>query len=135
MELSVPGQEDQAAVLALRRWSVSDAVREAFREGPDGRVGGDVVRLEAEAALADEAVPFAFDEHRLRDAVELRVFVLPTEVPALHEGVSDYRPRGKGGEEGERLPQLAELVVRLRRDELAVDLLVRCRHGQVQLRR
>src|SRR6266702_2432554 len=135
MELSVPGQEDHAAVLALRRWSVSDAVREAFREGPDGRVGGDVVRLEAEAALADEAVAFAFDEHWLRDAVELRVFVLPTEVPSLHERVSDHRPRGKGGEEGERLPQLAELVVRLRRDELAVDLLVRSGHGDVQLRR
>src|SRR5712691_11223058 len=129
MELAVPGQQDDPAVLALRRRPVSDAVRQAFREGPDGGVGGDVVRLEAQAALADEAVAFALDEHRLRDAVEFRVFVLPTEVPALHEGVSDYGPRGKGGEQGERLPQLAELVVRLRRDKLAVDLLVRRGHG------
>src|SRR6266571_3306630 len=125
MELPVPGQQDDPTVLPLGRRPVSDSFGEAFREGPDGGVGGDVVRLEAEAALADEAVAFAFDEHWLRDAVELRVFVLPTEVPSLHERVSDHRPRGKGGEEGERLPQLAELVVRLRRDELAVDLLVR----------
>src|SRR6266581_9453541 len=127
MELPVPGQEDDPAVLPLGRGPVSDAVREAFREGPDGSVGGDVVRLEAQAALANEAVALALDEHRLRCAVELRVFVLPTEVPSLHERVPDHRPRGKGGEEGERLPQLTELVVRLRRDELAVDLLVRRR--------
>src|SRR6266498_1959795 len=113
MELPVPGQQDDPTVLPLGRRPIPDSLGEAFPEGPDGRVGGDVVRLEAQAALADEAVPFALDEHRLRDPVELRVLVLPTEVPALHERVSDDGPRGKGGEEGERLPQLAELVVRL----------------------
>src|SRR5713226_932903 len=135
MELAVHGQEDHAAIFPFRGDSISEVVGEAPGEGPDRRMARDVVGLEAEAALADETVALAFDEHRFRDTVQLRVLVLPSEVPALDEGVPDDRPRRQRREQREGLLQFPPLVAGLRDDEFSIDLLVRRRHRHVQLRR
>ena len=94
MELAIHGQQDRTAIFPFRGDSIPEAVRKAPGEASDRRVARDIVRLEAEAALADETVPLALDEHRLRGAVQLRVFVLLAEVPALDECVPDDRARG-----------------------------------------
>src|SRR5207249_9064164 len=91
MERAVLGEQDDPAVLALGRDPIADAIRESFRERPDGRMTGDVLGLKPQPALADEAVSFALDEHRLPESVQVRVLVLPTEVPAFHERVPEDR--------------------------------------------
>src|SRR5438128_7550354 len=92
MERAVLGEQDHAAVLALGGDPIAEPIRESFRERPDRRVAGDVLRLKPQPALADEAVSFAFDEHRLPESVQLGVLVLPSEVPAFHERVPDHGP-------------------------------------------
>src|SRR5207247_10316633 len=101
MEFSVRGQEHDSTVLPLRGDLVADSVRELLCEGADRCMARNVLRLEPQPALADETVPFAFDEHRFRDSVELRVFILPAEVPSFHQGVADHGPGRKDGQRGE----------------------------------
>src|SRR2546422_9142284 len=92
MERAVLCEQDHATVLALGRDSIADAIREAPRERPDRRVARDVLCLESQAALADEAAAFALDEHRLAEPGEFRVFVFPAAVPAFHERMADDSP-------------------------------------------
>src|SRR5256885_13828907 len=95
MERAVLCEQDHATVLALGRDLIADAIREALRERPDRRMARDVFRLESQAALADEAVAFALDEHRLAEPVEFRGFVFPAEVPAFHQRMPDDSSRGQ----------------------------------------
>src|SRR2546427_12528279 len=102
MERAVLGEQDHSAVLALGRDLIPEAIREAFRERVDGRVTGDVLRLKSKAALADEAVSFALDEHRLPEPVQVGVLVLPAESPAFHERVPYHGSRRERREAGAR---------------------------------
>src|SRR5882762_1096322 len=103
MQFSVGGQQHDPAVLPLRGNSIADPICEAFREGADRRMARNVLRLESQAALADETVSLALDEHRLPEPVELRIFILPTEVPTLHQGMADHGAGRQAGQEGEGL--------------------------------
>src|SRR2546427_9007309 len=105
MEFSVGGQQHDPAVLPLRRDLVADPIREMLGEGVDRTMARNIPRLEPQTTLAHKTVALAFDEHGLPDAVELRVFVLPAEVPALHQGVADHRTRWEAREDGEGLLQ------------------------------
>ncbi len=57
MEFAVLGEEDDPTVLAFGGDLVVQPLSQALGKGPDRRVAGDVVRLEAEPAFSDEAVP------------------------------------------------------------------------------
>src|SRR6267378_7541704 len=122
MELAVLGEQDDSTVLPLRGDSITEAVREAPGEGPDRCMARDIVGLEAEAALADETVALAFDEHRLRDAVQLRVLVLPPEVPAFDQGVPQDRAGRQRRKERKGLLQFQPLMARLRDHKFSIDL-------------
>src|SRR5437763_16834735 len=101
MEFAVPGEQDDPTVFALGGDLVVQPLSQAFGEGPDRRVTGDVVRLEAEPALPDEAVALALDEHWFRGAVQFRVIVLPPEVPSLEQRVAVVGQVSPDCEEGE----------------------------------
>src|SRR2546430_6899375 len=96
-----------------------------FGEGVDRTMARNIPRLEPQATLAHETVALAFDEHGFPDAVELRVFVLPAEVPALHQGVADHGPRRKARQEGEGLLQVPPFASRLRDHAAPIDFLAR----------
>src|SRR5207247_5267693 len=135
MEFAVLGEEDDPTVLAFGGDLVVQPLSQALGKGPDRRVAGDVVRLEAEPAFSDEAVALALDEHRFRAAVQFGVLVLPPEIPSLDQRVSDDRPGRQGRQEGERLLQFLPLVAGFGDDQFPIDRLVRSRDGHIELRR
>src|SRR2546421_11132127 len=96
-------QQHAPAALPPRRDLVADPIREMFGEGVDRTMARNIPRLEPQTTLAHKTVALAFDEHGLPDAVELRVFVLPAEVPTFHQGVADHRTRRQARQEGEGL--------------------------------
>src|SRR2546428_13868412 len=92
MERAVLGEQDHAAVLAFGGDLVAEAIRESFRECPDRGVAGDVLRLEPQSDIADEAVYFELDEHRLPESVKVGVLILPTPDTSFHQPMTDYGP-------------------------------------------
>src|SRR5437764_8723490 len=102
MEFAVPGEQDDPTVFALGGDLVVQPLSQAFGEGPDRRVTGDVVRIGAEAALPGEAVALALDGHRVRGAVQFSVLFLPPEARSLDRRVADDGPGRHGREERER---------------------------------
>src|SRR2546427_1264764 len=114
MEFSVGGQQHDPAVLPLRRDLVADPIREMFGEGVDRTMARNIPRLEPQTTLAHKTVALAFDEHGLPDAVELRVFVLPAEVPTFHHGVAEYRTRRAGRQGGGGVRLFPPIASRLR---------------------
>src|SRR5712691_3025940 len=91
MEFSVFGQQYDAAVLPLRGNPIAAPICEMLGESAARCMARNVLRLEPQAALSHDTVPLALDEHRLPDAVDLRVFILPSEVPTFHQGVANHR--------------------------------------------